>query len=68
LAKNEYLMRHEKVGAHLRYWICKALGIEMTDTWHARMHAHPYVNMKMWQCCGIKEYTQTEMLQQISEI
>ena len=27
LAKNEYLMRHDKVCAHLHYSICKALGI-----------------------------------------
>jgi hypothetical protein len=28
LAKNEYLMRHDKVCSHLYYSICKALGIE----------------------------------------
>ena len=28
LAKNEYLMRHDKVCTHLHYSICKALGIE----------------------------------------
>ena len=27
LAKNEYLMRHDKVFTHLHYSICKALGI-----------------------------------------
>jgi hypothetical protein len=27
-------MRHDKVGAHLHYSICKALGIEMTDKNH----------------------------------
>jgi hypothetical protein len=31
LAKNEYLTRHDKVGAHLHYSICKALDIETTD-------------------------------------
>ena len=31
LAKNEYLMRHDKVCTHLHYTICKALGIETTD-------------------------------------
>jgi len=31
LAKNEYLMRHDKVCTHLHYSICKALGIETTD-------------------------------------
>ena len=33
LAKNEYLMRHDKVCTHLHYSICKALGIETTDKW-----------------------------------
>jgi len=31
LAKNEYLMRHDKVCTHLRYSKCKALGIGTTD-------------------------------------
>jgi predicted aconitase len=31
LAKKEYLMIHDKVCAHLRHSICKALGIETTD-------------------------------------
>ena len=30
LAKNQYLMRHEKVCTHLHYSIFRALGIEMT--------------------------------------
>jgi hypothetical protein len=34
LAKNEYLMRHDKVCTHLHYSICKALGTETTDTWY----------------------------------
>jgi len=33
LAKNECLMRHDKVCTHLHYSICKALGIETTDKW-----------------------------------
>jgi hypothetical protein len=32
--KNEYLTRCDKVGAHLHYSICKAIGIKMTDKWH----------------------------------
>jgi len=36
LAKNEYLMRHDKVCTHLHYSICKALGIETTDKWYTR--------------------------------
>jgi len=35
LANNEYVMKHDKVCAHLHYLICKALGIEMTDKWYA---------------------------------
>ena len=37
LAKNEYLMRHDKVCTHLHYSICKALGIETTDKWYTHM-------------------------------
>ena len=37
LAKNEYLMRHDKVCTHLHYSICKALGIESTDKWYTHM-------------------------------
>jgi len=34
LANNEYLIRHNKVGAHVHYSICKAPGNEMTDKWY----------------------------------
>ena len=37
MAKNEYLMRHDKVCAHLLYSICKALGTETTDKWFTHM-------------------------------
>ena len=37
MAKNEYLMRHDKVCTHLRYSICKALGFETTDKWYTHM-------------------------------
>jgi len=37
LAKNEYLMRHDKVFTHFHYSICKALGIETTDKWYTQM-------------------------------
>ena len=33
LAKNEYIMRHNKVCTHLHYSIHKALGTETTDKW-----------------------------------
>jgi hypothetical protein len=37
LAKNEYLMRHDKVCIHLRYSISKALGIETSDKLYTHM-------------------------------
>ena len=37
MAKNKYLMRHNKVCTHLHYSICKALGIETTDKWYTHM-------------------------------
>jgi len=37
LAKNEYLMRHDKVCTHLHYSICKALGFETNDKWYTHM-------------------------------
>ena len=37
LAKNEYLMRHDKVCAHLQYSICKALSTETTDKLYTHM-------------------------------
>ena len=37
LAKDEYLMRHDKVCTHLHYSICKALCFETTDKWYTHM-------------------------------
>ena len=42
MAKNEYLMRHDKVCTHLHYLICKALGNETTDKWYTHMHKPVY--------------------------
>jgi hypothetical protein len=33
LAKNEYVIRHDKVCTHLQYSICKTSGIEKTKNW-----------------------------------
>ena len=33
LAKSGRLMRHDRVGAHLRYSVCKALGFKTTEKW-----------------------------------
>jgi len=38
LAKNEYLMGHNKVCTHLHYSICKGLGIETAGKWYTHMH------------------------------
>jgi hypothetical protein len=38
LAKSEYLMRHDKVCAHLHYLICKALVTGTKDKWYTHMH------------------------------
>ena len=67
LAKNKYIMRHDKVCTHLRYSICKALGTEITDKWYTHMQ-NQCMKREMSQCCGIKQCTQTEKLQQIGQI
>jgi hypothetical protein len=54
LANNEYLIRQNKVGAHVHYSICKAPGNEMTDKWYT--HKPKPVR------------AQTEKLQQICQI
>ena len=42
LAKNEYLMRHDQVRAHLHYSKCRVIAIETTDKWHTRTHQPVY--------------------------
>jgi len=37
LAKNEYLIRYDKICTHFHYSICKALGTETTDKWYTHM-------------------------------
>ena len=37
LAKNGYLMRHDKVSAHLNFSECKAPRIETTEKWYTHM-------------------------------
>jgi hypothetical protein len=66
LVKSEYLMRHNKVCARLHYSMCKALGIETAGGTHT-CPSH-CINKEMLQCCGIKQYTQTEKLKQIDQI
>ena len=61
-------MRHDKVCTHLHYSICKALGTETTDKWYTHTCPSQCVKREMLQCCGIKQYIQTENLQQIGQI
>ena len=44
LAKNDYLMRRDKVCAHLHYSICKALGIEKKEKFYTH-HTHTQTSM-----------------------
>jgi hypothetical protein len=37
LAKNEYVIRHDKVYTRLHYSICKTLGIETTENWYSHI-------------------------------
>jgi hypothetical protein len=45
-AKNEYVIRHDKVCTHLHYSICKILGIETSENWYSHI-PKSVVNMKM---------------------
>ena len=59
LAKNVYLVRHDKVCAHFNHSICKALGIKMADKWcmhaptHTHTHTHTHTNQYLNMCYGI---------------
>jgi hypothetical protein len=37
LTKSEYVIRHDKVCAHLHYSICKTLFIETTENWYSHI-------------------------------
>ena len=67
LAKNEYLMRHDKVCIYLYFSICKVLGIETTDKWYTHMHKPVCDEGDVTLLCN-KQYIQTEKLQQIGQI
>jgi hypothetical protein len=69
LVKDEYLMRHDSVCAHLHYSIHTALGTETTDIC-TPICLSQCINRKILQCCEIKLYTQTETekFQQIGKI
>jgi hypothetical protein len=44
------------------------LGIETADKWYTHTCPNQRMKREMSQCCGIKQYTQTEKLQQIDKI
>ena len=67
LAKNKYLMRHDKVCAHLHYSIYKALGIETTDKWYTHMPKSVYEEGDVTVLWNQAVYTDRE-LQQIGQI
>jgi hypothetical protein len=37
LAKNKYVIRHDRLCTHLHYLICKTLGIETTENWYSHI-------------------------------
>jgi hypothetical protein len=37
LAKNEYVIRHDRVCTHLHYSICKTSGTETTENWYSHI-------------------------------
>jgi hypothetical protein len=47
LAKNEYVIRHDKVCTHLHYTICKTLGIETKQETGTPTYLSLYVGMKI---------------------
>jgi hypothetical protein len=50
-AKNEYVIRHDKVCTHLHCSICKTLGIETTENWYSHIPKpvcqHEYITV-LW--------------------
>jgi hypothetical protein len=73
LAKNEYLMRHDKFGAHLHYSICKTRGIATTDKWRARAHTHTHTQRTVCEHEYMTDlwnlgYIQRHKLHQIGQI
>ena len=61
MAKNEYLMRHDKVCSHLHYSICKALGIETTDKWYTHMSKPVYGKGDVTVLCNQAIHADTEV-------
>jgi hypothetical protein len=49
LARNDYFMIRDRVGAYLHYSVCRTLDIKATEAWltHAHTYTSQYVNMKV---------------------
>jgi hypothetical protein len=56
LAKNEYVIRHDKVCTDLHYSICKTLGTETTENWYSHIPKPVCQHEDIEQFCGIKGY------------
>jgi hypothetical protein len=68
LAKNKYLMRHDKVCTHLYYSICKALGIATTDKLHTHMSKPVYEEGDVTVLWNQAVHTDTEVTANRSDV
>ena len=68
VAKNEHLMRHDKVCTHLHYSICKALGIETTDKWYTHMPKPVYEEVDVTVLWNQAVHTDREVTANRSDI
>jgi hypothetical protein len=63
MAKNEYIIRHDKVCTHLHYSICKKLGIETAENWYSHT-PKPVTEHEDVTVYGIKGYKRIERFRQ----
>ena len=68
LAKNEYLLRHDKVCTHLQYSICKALGTEATGKWYTHVPKPVYEEGDITLFRNQKVHTNREVVANRSDI
>ena len=68
LAKNGYLMSHDKVCTHLHYSICKALGTETINKWYTHMPKPVCEEGDVTVLWNQAVHTQREKLQQTDQI
>ena len=65
MAKNEYLMRNNKVWAYLHYSICKPLSNETTHKWYTHAHtracAHTHTHTHTHTCVLKPVYEQEDV-------